>query len=112
MIAAPNYSGSGSISYELNLWDGALRAQVATNYNDEVFYKADNSKRSRQGPVWLVNGHLSYRLSDERTEISVWVRNWGDKEYITNTFDLSALGFDQVGSSRPRHYGVTVRYSF
>ena len=112
MIAAPNYSGNGSIAYELNLVGGALRALVGASYNDEVFYKADNSKRSRQGPVWLVNGHLSYLLPDERTEISVFVRNWGDKEYITNMFDLAIFGFDQVGSSRPRHYGVTVRYSF
>ena len=113
LTAAPNYSGSGSISYELNLWDGVLRGQVAASYNDEVFYKVDNIKRSRQGPVWLVNGNLSYLFPDERTQISLWVRNWGDKEWITNTFDVAqGFGLDQVLSSRPRHYGVTVRYSF
>ncbi len=112
MMSAPNYSGSGTISYERNLWDGVLRGQLAASYSDEVFYAATNSKRSRQGPVWLVNGNLSYLLPDERTEISVWVRNWGDKEYIANFFDISGFGFDQVLSSRPRHYGVTVRYSF
>ena len=112
LIAAPNYTGSGSISYELNLRGGVLRGQVGASYSDEVFYLADNIKRARQGPVWLVNGNLSYLLPDERTEISVWVRNWNDKVYITNFFDISGLGYDQMGSSRPRTYGVTVRYSF
>ena len=79
LIAAPNYTGSGSISYELNLRGGVLRGLVGASYSDEVFYLADNIKRARQGPVWLVNGNLSYLLPDERTEISVWVRNWNDK---------------------------------
>ena len=112
MIAAPNYSGSGSLAYELDVRDGVLRAQVGASYNDEVFYKADNDIRARQGAVWLVNGNLSYLLPDGRTQISVWIRNWGNKRYITNTFDIGGLGFDQTGSSRPRHYGATIRYAF
>ena len=112
MIAAPNYSGSASLAYELNVMDGVARAQISTSYSDEVHYKADNIDRARQGSVWLVNGNFSYRLPDDRTEISLWIRNWNDKVYITNVFDIFDFGLDQLGSSRPRMYGVTVRYDF
>ena len=112
MIAAPNYSGSATLAYELPLMDGVLRAAVSTSYSDEVHYKADNIDRARQGSVWLVNGNFSYRLPDDRTEISLWIRNWNDKVYVTNVFDIFDFGLDQLGSSRPRMYGVTVRYDF
>ena len=32
--------------------------------------------------------------------------------YVTNVFDIFDFGLDQLGSSRPRMYGVTVRYDF
>ena len=112
MIAAPNYSGSATIAYELNVLDGVARAAVSTSFSDEVHYKADNIDRAREGSVWLVNGNFSYRLPDDRTEISLWIRNWNDKVYITNVFDIFDFGLDQLGSSRPRMYGVTLRYDF
>ena len=113
LIAAPNYTGSASISYEFDLWDGVLRTQLSTSYSDELFFAAANNRnRSRAGSYWVVHGGLTYRLPDERTEISVWVRNWNDKVYLTNHFDVSALGYDLLRGVMPRHYGVTVSYSF
>ena len=113
MIAAPNYTGSASISYEFDLWDGVLRTQLSTSYSDELYFAAANNRnRSRAGGYWLVHGGLTYRLPDERTEISVWVRNWNDKVYLANHFDVSSLGYDLLRGGRPRHYGVTVNYSF
>ena len=113
LIAAPNYTGSASISYEFDLWDGVLRTQLSTSYSDELYFAAANNRnRSRAGGYWLVHGGLTYRLPDERTEISVWVRNWNDKVYLANHFDVSSLGYDLLRGGRPRHYGVTVNYSF
>ena len=112
LIGAPNYSGSGSIAYEINVGDGVARAQVSTSYSDKVHFYADNLPRHAQGSVWLLNGNFSYRLPDDRTEISLWIRNWNDKVYVTNIFDIAGFGLDQLGSSRPRMYGVTVRYDF
>ncbi len=109
---APNYSGSGSIAYEINVGDGVARAQVSTSFSDKVHFYADNLARHAQGSVWLLNGNFSYRLPDDRTEISLWIRNWNDKVYVTNIFDIAGFGLDQLGSSRPRMYGVTVRYDF
>ena len=60
---------------------------------------------------WLVNGNLSYLLPDDRTEISVWVRNWGTGIH-RELFRYLRVWSRQILSSRPRHYGVTVRYSF
>ena len=61
LIGAPNYSGSGSIAYEINVGDGVARAQVSTSYTDNVHFYADHLARHGQSAVWLLNGVCASR---------------------------------------------------
>jgi len=112
LVAAPEYSGNVSASYEFDLSEGALRAFLGASYTGEVFYTSDNIDRLKEDAVWTLNGNINYVFPNEQFELGVWGRNLTDERYIAQAFDASGLGYDQLVPSQPRTYGVNLTYTF
>ncbi|MGE3595708.1 MAG: TonB-dependent receptor [Dehalococcoidia bacterium] len=112
LVNAPKWSGNVSAAYEFPVGAGKLRTFLAANYTDKIYYSADNIDRLMEDSVWVLNGNINYVFPNEQLEISVWARNLTDERYISQAFDGSGLGYDQLIPSQPRTYGVNFTYSF
>ena len=114
LIAAPRYNTSGVVTYELPLqgW-GALIPQYDYSYRSKHYFDPAGHPIIAQAGYWLHNARLTYRTSDERIELSGWVRNFLDKEYKVDVFDLTryySTILEVWGD--PRTYGVSLWFAF
>ena len=114
LIAAPRYNTSGVVTYELPLQRfGTLIPQYDYSYRSKHYFDPASHPIIAQAGYWLHNARLTYRTSDERIEVSGWVRNIFDKEYKVDVFDLTryySTILEVWGD--PRTYGVSVWLAF
>jgi outer membrane receptor protein involved in Fe transport len=113
LIAAPEWSLSGYVEYELPLsrW-GSLIPIFDFSYKSQTYLDAQKEELISQEPYWLFNARLVYRTPSGGIEVAGWVQNLQDQEYKTDAFDLSRQ-FSTVLEvwGEPRTYGVTVSLS-
>ena len=66
-----------------------------------------------QEAYWLFNARMTYLDPSDHFEFSFWVRNFLDKQYRTDAFDLS-VEFNIIDEvwAEPRTYGGTVTLRF
>jgi iron complex outermembrane receptor protein len=112
LIAAPEYTVSGIIEYEIRLSHyGALIPQFDASWKSRVFFDPQAELLVGQGDYWIGSGRLAYRTPDSRIEIAGWVHNFMDKQYKVESFDQSRESrFVQEIWAEPRTYGFTVSY--
>jgi len=101
----PEFSYSGSVSYDWDVGDYGIMAE--TNYSYHDFYT------SWLGPVydvesyWLVNASVSLYPTDGRWSVGLWVRNLTDEVY-----DLTRNFFTSADIAQPgREQTVGLRFS-
>ncbi len=125
LVASPNFSMTGSISYEIPLPGhigsrglGFLVPRFSFSWKDDIFFDASNGTGPltnfpegtfSQSAFWLFNGSLAWRSENSGVEVIGWVRNFLDTHYKTQAFDLTQ-GFGSIidAWSEPRTYGLTV----
>jgi iron complex outermembrane receptor protein len=57
----------------------------------------------------LFGAHLGVRAADGRWDLSAWVRNLFDKDYLNTASVSSQFGVTLVSVGEPRLFGVTLR---
>ena len=104
----PEFSYSGSASYNWEVGDFGMIAE--TNYSYHDYYT------SWLGPVydvdsyWLVNASVSMYPTDGPWSVGLWVRNLSDEEYdLTRNFFTSA---DIAQPGRERTFGIRFSADF
>lgn len=108
---APRLQMSGGAMYSADLgpdWTGRIGADFS--YQSKVYFSPTNASpmvSSGHGEVNLNAGvsHVS------GVDLSVFVRNVGNKRYLSDMNDLSGLGFYFPVYNEPRTYGLTLRYT-
>jgi iron complex outermembrane receptor protein len=67
-----------------------------------------------QAGYGLLNGRISYALSDSGLSFALWGRNLTKKRYYTGILDFvnSGLGYIQSQAGTPRQYGIEASYRF
>jgi len=111
---APEYTAKLGINYETPLSGGLLRIRGEAYYQDEVYFTEWNRDDAYQDSYELYNANVDYEFCDSAWMVSVWGRNLGDEEVISNNIITAPL-YDslRVGSMLPpRTYGASVRYQF
>ena len=91
----------------------ALIPQYDYSYRSKHYFDPAGHPIIAQAGYWLHNARLTYRTSDERIELSGWVRNFLDKEYKVDVFDLTryySTILEVWGD--PRTYGVSLWFAF
>jgi iron complex outermembrane receptor protein len=129
LLASPEFSMTGSVEYELPLPGtlfgmglGVLTPRFSFNWKDEIFFDTCSGKGTAcnfeegffgEEPVWVFNAALTWTSEDERIEIQGWVRNFLDKYYKNQNFDLSeGVGIILDVYAEPRTYGITATVAF
>jgi iron complex outermembrane receptor protein len=114
LIAAPSYSVSTIVEYELDLFGwGTLVPQYDFSWQSKSWFDPQALDPISQEPYWLHNARLAYRTPDGRIEVAGWVQNLFDERYKIDAFDLS-IEFNEILEvwGDPRTYGLTVTYSW
>ncbi|MCH7708289.1 MAG: TonB-dependent receptor [Myxococcales bacterium] len=114
LIAAPEWSVSGYAEYELPLYRwGSLVPSFNFSYKSRTYFDPTNEELISQKPFWLFGARLSYRTPGGTIEVAGWVKNFLDRQYKIDAFDLTRQ-FRQINEvwAEPRTYGLTVSYSF
>jgi iron complex outermembrane receptor protein len=110
LIQAPSYTANLAAQYTMPVRDGDstfLRAEYS--YIGKQFFEPTNDVNQMQAGYGLVNLSAGYATSDNRSQITAWVHNVGDIQYVLAT----VAGPPYAGVvGAPRTFGVTLRHKW
>jgi len=128
---APEYSASGSLTYERPVGDNyKARFNVGAKYSSDYITGSDLFPPKTQDAFTVVNARVSFGAADEAWTMELWGQNILDEEYTQVGFNgflqgssgLSATNTTYVPANdsitydaflgAPRTYGVTLRARF
>jgi iron complex outermembrane receptor protein len=107
-------------------WAGAVQARYETpignnlvgytaadaSYRSSYFSAVNDDPFTRIKGYALVGAQLGVRRENGPWDISFWVRNLFDKDYLVTSTVNATWGITQVGVGEPRTYGITLRNRF
>jgi iron complex outermembrane recepter protein len=103
---APEWSGSGWAQYELatgRTGRASLRGDVS--WQGRVFFTPLNDPIETQRAYRLVHLRAGFEPRGRRWEVAVYVRNLGNRQYITGTSNVALPAFTGR-PGEPRHWGT------
>jgi iron complex outermembrane receptor protein len=104
---APVWSGSISAIYELNAGAaGTVSLRGDVSWQSRVFFTAFNDPIESQEPYGLAHLRAGFEPRSRRWELAVYVRNAGQREYITSTATNVTLPAFNGRPGEPRHWGT------
>jgi iron complex outermembrane receptor protein len=78
-----------------------------------VFAEASQDPYDSINGYGLLNGRITWKAPDAKTDVSLFVTNITDKFYWANKFDTVALAGVGLGTpGRPREWGLTLKRRF
>lgn len=89
-----------------------LNAFVRADYNwtDDFFFDNENSPRTLQKSVGVLNGSIGIATEDDKWELRVWAKNLTNELYEAGKSDV--IGSVLVSYNPPRTYGATLRWKY
>ena len=112
---APDVQFTGMARYQWPIGNGTMAIQGDFNYQSKNSFIIYNDPANTIGGYIVGNARLSWTSADERWGAAVFVKNIGDKEYITSisnnaSFAAFGLGHVQRFYARPRWVGGQISY--
>lgn len=89
-----------------------INAFVRADYNwtDDFFFDNENSARTRQKSVGVLNGSVGIATDDDKWELRIWAKNLTNELYESGKSDV--IGSVLVSYNPPRTYGATLRWKY
>lgn len=109
---APELSVNGLVRYNWPMFGGEMAVQVDGVWNDDQYIEGTNSEVSFQESYATANARVTYTSTDSTWDVSGWVKNLSDEEYLLYNLDLGLLGFVEQVYGPPRSYGMTFSYNW
>lgn len=112
---APKVNTSGMLRYYFpnQVMNGQLSAQLDANYQSAIWQNLNNFDANRLDSYFIANARVSWKSSDDKLQLSVFVKNFTDESYEIIGFDISqSCGCNNSAIGKPRWWGVNVRYNF
>jgi outer membrane receptor protein involved in Fe transport len=126
---APEYSASGSLTYEREFGSLLGRFNIGAKYNSEYNTGSDLLPAKIQEAFTLVNARVALGPADERWAVELWAQNLTDVEYTQvgfnaflqgSAFPAGATRYDPARDTQtynaflgaPRTFGVTLRVEY
>jgi hypothetical protein len=88
--------------------DAASRQQLHIG----TILRAGQRGPDRAVPYALLNARATWFGPGEKWYLALWDNNVTNHFYLTNAYDLQALGFDDLRRGLPREFGVDAGYHF
>lgn len=110
-VQTPEINFNGLVRYNTPLPGGELVFQLSMDYRDEHFFALTGTPAVTQDSYTVVNYLATLALG--RWQLSAFVNNLFDEEYLVQAFDLSdAFGLTEQYYGRPRWWGVSIQLDF
>jgi iron complex outermembrane receptor protein len=104
---APAWSGSSSAIYELPAGEaGTVSLRGDVSWQSRVFFTPFNDAIESQEAYGLVHLRAGFEPRSRRWELAVYVRNAGQRQYITGTATNTTLPAFNGRPGDPRHWGT------
>lgn len=102
-------SVGGDLTVPLNdRFNGFIRADY--NWTDSFFFENENSLRTKQRSVGVLNGAIGIATEDGKWTLTAWAKNLTDELYETGKTDV--IGSVLVSYAPPRTYGATLKWKY
>lgn len=110
MPQAPRWSAGGMLRYGFQAFSGELALETDWKWNSSQYFSAFNAPIDRQEAYAVGNVRIEYKPRNMPFDVSFFVQNVTDKQYLVYSLDLSALGYANHVYGRPRWFGGTVTF--
>ena len=99
---------------------GNLSARLDYSYRSRTYFHSTTTLNPfnevlSDGPVGLLDARVTLadmQLGGGKAQLSGWVRNLTNEDYLLGAVDFGSLGFGTVGYAQPRTYGIDLRVGF
>lgn len=108
---APNFKGYLGAEYFVPIAVGELSINIDYSYSSSQYTTPNNSATDKIESYKTANARVTYMSENSDWQISAWVKNITDDEYLRNT-NLNLLGARRVTYGEPITYGVNFKYMF
>lgn len=110
----PEWQAAGGFTVDAPL-GGGVRAFLtpSVTYRSKIFFELPNRDLLSQGPVTLVNLRAGVSFADGQYEISAFMRNVTDKDYLLDAGNTGgAFGIPTFIPGEPRFFGAALTARF
>lgn len=110
----PEWQAAGGFTINAPVADG-IRAFItpSVTYRSKIFFELPNRDLLSQGPVTLVNVRGGVSFADGRYEISAFMRNVTDKDYLLDAGNTGGgFGIPTFIPAEPRMFGAALTARF
>lgn len=87
-----------------------MSTQVDFSYQDDTYLTIQNHEAEKADDYWLTNIRATLSPANGAWELSLWVKNVADKEYITEAFPDPVESVISYNPGVPRTYGASFTY--
>ncbi|MBN7797509.1 TonB-dependent receptor [Parahaliea mediterranea] len=109
---SPEYTFNLQTRYEWNMTGGVIaNVNVLGNWRDDTYLSGRNEPLSLSKSYWLWNASTGVSWGErQQNDLTVWVRNLEDEQYIVSYLDLNIYGLTSLNFGTPRTFGVSYTY--
>ncbi len=110
---APELTFNLSAQYMVSLTNAAkVLLQGDYYYVDKFYVDPFNVETIAAPSSEMINMRIAYVAPDDKWEVAAFVTNLTDEINIVNGFEVEAFGARAVTYSRPREWGLSVKYQY
>jgi len=114
-VQSPKWMWNAMARYEFPALSGALALQADWHYRSEHFFALTGLETVRENGYYVANASVTWSDASDQWQVSAFVDNFTDEEYLVQTFDLSGpavFGMTEQYYGKPRWWGVSLRYQW
>jgi len=111
---APKWTFNIGGTQTVPLADGEVRLSANYSWIDDVAFRTDATDLSTvsQKAYGLLDARITWQISSQDMEVSVFGKNLTDKRYFQAATNLESLGYNIAFPGEPRTFGIQVRKNF
>ena len=114
-VQSPKWNLNALIRYEWPMFGGYMAIQGDIVYRSEHYFALTGLETVEENGYTVSNASLTYTSDNQAWQVSAFVKNLTDEEYLVQTFDLSGLdvfGMTEQYYGRPQWWGLSLKYSW
>ena len=114
-VQSPKWIFNAMARYEFDIGYGKLAFQADGIYRDKHYFALTGIETVEEDGYALANVSVSWTDPEENWQVSAFIDNVTDEEYLLQTFDLSGpavFGMTEQYFGKPRWWGISARYQW
>ncbi|MFM7274879.1 MAG: TonB-dependent receptor, partial [Gammaproteobacteria bacterium] len=114
-VQSPKWIFNGMVRYAFDVGYGTLALQADATYRSKHYFALTGLETVEEDGYVVANTSITWSDPEEAWQVSAFVDNVFDEEYLVQTFDLSGpnvFGMTEQYFGRPQWWGISVRYQW